>query len=292
MNQFLYFTLVGLGIGAIYGLVSLSIVLLFNGSGLFNFAQGDFVMIGAITAVVTLKSGLPYPVAIGLSVLLPVAISGVVGVMTYIPLKKGGYDIDVILLGTIGISIVLENGAALWAGAAYSLPSVTGGANLKMGALKLPIDYLVLMAAAVALFAIVRYVYSTTDLGLTLRAVSMDFEAAAATGVRTASALMLTWIFAGVVGGVGGVLIGTVTLVNAYMGLTLTINGLAGAVVGGLYSPFGALVGGVILGVGEAYAGAYGSSAVQQLIGPALILMVLLLRPTGLSKPSAVERRV
>lgn len=290
--NFIYFTLVGLGVGAIYGLVALSIVLLFNGSGLFNFAQGDFVMVGGMAAVVSLQAGLPYVLAIVVAVLVTAAVAAAVGVMTHAPLRKGRYDLDVILLGTIGVSIVLGNVVTLTENATYSLPSLTGGAALRLGTLSLPMDYVLLIGAAAAISAAIKAIYSFTNLGLMLRAVAMDFEAATVSGVRTGFVITLTWVMVGVVGGISGVLIGTVSSVTATMGIGLTLAGLAGAVMGGMHSSLGALLGGLVLGLGETYAGAYSSGALQQLIGPILILVILVLRPTGLTRVRIRQRKV
>ncbi len=283
MDQILYFLLIGLGIGAVYALAALSITLLFNGSGMLNFAQGDFLMVGALSTVVLLQQGLSYAEALAGAVLLTAVIAVAIGLLFSIPLREEGYDLDLVMLGSLGVSFVLSNAAAaLFGRATYSIPSPVVGSDLAIGSLRVPMHYFLLMATSGALYLVTRLIYGRTDLGLQLRAVALDTEAARYSGLSISRAVVLTWAIAGVAGGLGGVLIGSIAYVTPYIGLRLTIIGLAGAMIGGLHSPLGAMIGGLVIGTAEAFAGAALPGSLREVVAPCLIILVLILRPRGL----------
>lgn len=283
MEEIIYFLLIGLGVGSVYALATLSITLLFNGSGLLNFAQGEFLMVGALSAVALLQRGMPYSVAVVGAIVLTTLVAVLAGWLFSVPFRGEGYDVDLVTLGGLGLSIAFANAAAaLFGRATYSIPSPVASLSLPVGSLRVPAHYVVLMVVAGALYVVTRMVYDRTDLGLQLRAVALDVEAARYSGMRIWWAIILTWAMAGLAGGLGGVLVGSIAYVTPYFGLRLTIIGLAGAMIGGLHSPLGAMLGGLVIGVAEALASAHLPGSLREVVAPALILLVLLLRPRGL----------
>ena len=293
MTRELYFLLIGLGIGSVYALSALSITLLFKGSGLINMAQGEFMMVGALTAVLAVERGASYAVAVLLALVVTVVVSVLVGVLMAIPLRRPGFDIDLVILGTLGIAIVLSNAAAVVGGRDIDrLTSPVAGSSLRIGDLGVPAHYFLVIAGTAVFVALVGAVYQRTDLGLRLRAVALDTEAARSSGLAIGPSILATWVLTGVACGLGGALVGSIIYVNAYVGLALTITGLAGAMVGGLLSPVGAVFGGLIIGIAETFAGGYLSGSLREMVAPALIIVVLLLRPQGLFASRVAARAV
>lgn len=283
MEEILYFLLIGMGIGAVYAIASLSMILLFKGSGLFNWAQGDFLMAGSLSTVVLLQKGVPYMEALVMAVIITAVLAVGIGLLFSIPLRKEGYDLDLVMLGTLGIAFVLSNvAAAVFGRATYSIPSPLSGASIAIGSLQVPMHYLLLMSTSVLLYLASRLIYAWTDRGLQLRAVALDTEAARYSGVSISMAIILIWGISGIAGGLGGVLIGSVSYVTPYMGLRLTVMGCAGAMIGGLHSPLGAMIGGTIIGIAESFAGAFLPGALREMVAPCIILLVLILRPSGM----------
>jgi branched-chain amino acid transport system permease protein len=283
MEETLYFLLIGVGIGAVYAIAALSMTLLFNGSGLLNWAQGDFIMVGALSTVVLQNKGVPYLAALGAAVFITAVLAVGIGLLFSIPLRKEGYDLDLVMLAGLGVAFVLSNAAAaLFGRATYSIPSPLAGMDLAVGSLQVPMHYFLLIATAILLYVVSQLIYTRTDKGLLLRAVALDTEAARYSGVSISMAVVLIWAISGVAGGLGGVLIGSVSYVTPYMGLRLTVMGVAGAMIGGLYSPLGAMIGGMVIGVAESFAGAYFTGAIREIVAPCIIIMVLVLRPRGM----------
>lgn len=291
MEKEIYLLLIGLGVGSVYALSALGIVTLVNGSGLLNFGQGELMIIGALATSSAMGGGASYVVAALLGVGAVVIVSLVAGLLFATPLRRGGYDIDLVIIGTVGLAIFLQNGAGeMFGKQPIAIPSPLEGA-LSIGTLSVPYHYLLLIAAALVIYAAVHLLYTRTDFGLRMRAVSLDTEAARYSGLKIAPTVVSGWLIAGVVGSVGGILIASVATTSWVSGLNLTIAGFAAAMIGGLRSPRGAVLGGLLVGVAEMFSANYFDEAIRQSIAPGLILIILLLRPTGIVGDSAATIR-
>jgi branched-chain amino acid transport system permease protein len=161
-----------------------------------------------------------------------------------------------------------------------------------LGSFNISYDYFVLVVAAAALFAAFLYVYRRTDIGLQMRAMSADVDGARLSGVQVGHLTVVGWLFSGFVGYFAGLLLGTVILVSAAMGVPLTISGFAAAMIGGLKNPWGAVIGGVIIGMAETFAAGYLGTAARQSIAPLIIILVLLVLPRGILAARAKARVV
>lgn len=282
MDQEIYLLLVGVGVGCVYALGGLGIVTLFSGSGVLNFAQGELMVISALVTAVAIEDGVPYLLAIILAVGVVAVIGAVAGWLFSLPVRRASYDLDLVIVGTIGLAFFLSNAAGEVLGREPQLIESPLDGSLAIGDLSVPYHYLLLIAATVAVYFVVRAIYERSDLGLRLRAVALDTEAARLSGVRIGRTFVVTWVIASVVGAIGGALIASVSLVNSELGVPLTISGFAAAMIGGLRNPLGTLIGGILIGVAETYAATYLDEALRQAVPPAVILLVLLLRPSGL----------
>lgn len=283
MNQLLYFLLIGIGIGAVYSLGALGVVTLFTGSGIVNFAQGDLMVLGALCAATVLNTGHGYLWGMVVGVLVTGVVGAVLGGMFAIPLTRARYDIDVVVIGTLGVSITITSlNALVFGDRPERIASPLAGRFLSIGQFKVPMHYPLLLAVAVLVFLTVRWLYRHTDLGILLRATAASTQTAKDSGVRMAVMLAASWVVAGVVAAVAGVMVGSIVVISPHSSLTLGVNGFAAAIVGGLASPFGAIIGGLTIGVAESLSSGYLSDTARQAIAPTVLLVVLMLRPQGL----------
>jgi branched-chain amino acid transport system permease protein len=293
MTDLLYFTIIGLCIGCGYALVALGISTLFNGTGVLNFAQGDIVMLAALFVAVRTTAGQNYMAGFLEAVAIVLLASVLLGLLFVRPAVARRRDIDLIIVGTIGVSTVLTNLANNVLGSeTYDVTSPITAEGVTLASFRISFDYFAIVAAAGLLMAAFFVFYKKTDVGLQMRAMSADVDAARLSGVPVARLTVVGWVFAGVVGAFAGVLLGTVLLVSATMGVALTISGFAAAMIGGLRHPYGAVVGGVIIGLAENYAAGYLNTAARQAIAPLIIMAVLLVLPQGILAARGIKARV
>ncbi|MDW5328393.1 branched-chain amino acid ABC transporter permease [Plantactinospora sp. KLBMP9567] len=293
MTELLYFTIIGLCIGCGYALVALGISTLFNGTGVLNFAQGDIVMLAALFVAVRTTAGGGYLSGFLEAVAVVLVASVLLGLLFVRPAIARRRDIDLIIVGTIGVSTVLANLANNVLGSeTYRLASPVTAQAVKLESFSISFDYFAILLAAGLLMAAFFVFYRKTDVGLQMRAMSADVDAARLSGVQIARLTVVGWVFAGIVGVFAGVLLGTVLLVSASMGVALTISGFAAAMIGGLRHPYGAVLGGVIIGLAENYAAGYLNTAARQAIAPLIIMAVLLVLPQGILAGRGAKARV
>lgn len=293
MTAFVYFTIIGLCVGCGYALVALGISTLFNTTGVLNFAQGDVIMLAALFVAVQTTGGDSYPAAF-LQAFAIVLLAGVViGLLFVRPAVARTRDIDLIIVGTIGLSTVLANLANNLLGSeTYRLRSPITAHAIELESFSISYDYFAIILAAGLLVGAFLWFYKRTDVGLQMRAMAVDVDAARLSGVQVARLTVTGWVFASVVGAFAGVLLGTVLLVSASMGVALTISGFAAAMIGSLRNPYGAVLGGVIIGLAEHYAAGYLGTAARQAIAPLIIVGVLLVLPQGILAARRAKARV
>lgn len=283
MSQLLYFLLIGIGIGAVYSLAALGIVTLFSGSGIVNFAQGDLMVLGALCAATVVNAGHGYVWGMLAGVVVTAVAGAALGGMFAIPLTRARYDIDVVVIGTLGVSITLTSlNALVFGDRPERIESPVAGHFVSIGQFKVPFQYPLLFAVGIAVFVAVRWLYRHTDLGIQLRAMAASTQTAKDSGVRMATMLAASWIVAGVVAAIAGVMVGSVVVISPHSSLTLGVNGFAAAIVGGLSNPLGAIIGGLTIGVAESLSSGYLNDTARQAIAPTVLLTVLMLRPQGL----------
>lgn len=288
-SQFLQFLFSGLTVGATYALSALGFSIIYNASGVINFAQGEFIMLGGMAAVALTALGLPLPLAI----VLAVAIAAVVGMMVerFAIEPAGKADVVSLIIITIGASLVIRGLVQLTLGkGTHSLPPFSGDAPLAiLGATLLPQSLWVTGIAAIAV-ALLAFFFGRTRQGKAMLATSHNRLAAELMGISTRSVLLLSFLLAGTLGAVGGVLVAPITYTSYDVGIMLGLKGFVAATLGGLGSGMGAVAGGLLLGVLEAMTAGYISSAYKDAMPFVLILFVLFFMPRGLFGSKAIER--
>lgn len=289
LEQLLQFLITGVTVGSTYALVGLGFAIIYNASDVVNFSQGEFVMIGAMSAISLLAVGVPYFAAL----LGAVAIAVCVGMMLQkfaIQPAKGASVVTMIII-TIGASIFLRGAALLvWGKDFHALPPFTGEEPIRVaGATVLP-QSLWVMGVTVVLVLLVRYFFTRTELGKAVLACSYNKTAAHLVGINVNLMLLMAFAISAFLGGTAGLLIAPITFMSYDAGIMLALKGFSAAIIGGMGNPMGAVAGGVLLGVLESFGTGLISSGYKDAIAFIIILMVLFFKPSGLFGKRSAER--
>ena len=272
----------GLAVGSIYSLVALGFVLIIRATNVVNFAQGDFAMLGAF-AMMTMLTVLKLPY--WLSFLLALAVMTVFGVIfnygVYYPLRNRSFL--PVIISTLGASIFLQNTVlAVFGPQAQPLEKVFKSSGFEVGGVFLDSQYLVILAVTVVAVAFQYFLFEHTLLGKKLQATSQDKNMARLLGIPVAWMIAITFIYSATLGGLAGILIGPVLFVSIGMGSIIALKAFSATIIGGFGDVTGAIVGGLLLGVVESFAGAYISVPYKDAFGFLLLFIFLLFRPQGI----------
>jgi branched-chain amino acid transport system permease protein len=289
LAEFLQFAFSGFTVGAIYALVALGFTLIYNSSDVVNFAQGEFVMLGGMVTVFAAAAGVPLPVA----ALVAIVVASAVGMLLYwlaIAPARNASPVTLIII-TIGASILLRGIAATAFDKNYhSLPSFISGVPLSVGGAALLPQSLVVMSG-VALVVILLWAFLTrTLMGKAMLATAANRLAARLVGINTSTVVALSFVISAAIGAFGGILAAPITLTNYDVGTMLALKGFAAAMLGGMGNPLGAVAGGLLLGLLEAFSAGYISSQYKDAVAFVVILLVLFTMPQGLFGTSKIER--
>ena len=288
MQEFLEFTLGGIAVGMIYAAIALSLVLVWRGTRVLNYSQGGMAMFTTYVAWLVIRdtgnywAGFFAALAAGLVLGAILEYSVVRRTMGKAPLNS--------VIVTIGLLILLEGLAGIIYGGQYrSFPVAFSDRGLKVGSVGLGISSsdlftaAAVLAAALALFLVFEY----TPVGLRLRATAFSPGVARLLGVRIGRVLTLGWALAGLFGALAGVLVTPSTFLYPNSMDSIFVLGFTAAVIGGLDSPVGAVIGGVLLGVVLSYAGGYLGGNLVLVYGLVVLVLVLMVRPSGLFSRAA-----
>jgi branched-chain amino acid transport system permease protein len=290
MQQFVNTTLTGIGQGAIYAAFALALVLIWRSTRVVNFAQGAMAMFTTYLALVVIERGAPYWVA-----LLVALAGGLVlgaGVERLVVRRVAGNEMAAVIV-TLGLFVAFQAVASILFGATFkSFPAPVGLQGFTIGATTVaftPFTVFILVSVGVVLAGLVA-LFRFTNVGLRMRATAFSPEVSRLLGVPVGRMLTLGWALAALVGSLAGLLIAGGSLVYpAYMD-TVIVYGFVAAVLGGLDSPGGAVVGGLAIGLGLSYVTGYLGSELVPLAALAALVAVLLVRPQGLFARAAARR--
>ncbi|BDU58895.1 branched-chain amino acid ABC transporter permease [Limnohabitans sp. MORI2] len=289
LSQFLQFLFSGITVGATYALAALGFTLIYNASNVINFAQGEFIMLGGMLAVLFAQMGLPLPVVLVLAIVIP-ALVGILMEKIAIEPVKGADTVSLIII-TIGASLVIRGLIQVWLGkGTFSLPAFSGDAPIHiLGATLLPQSLWVLAVTALLVTAL-WYFFSHTLTGKAMLATSFNRTAAELVGINTNFVLFLSFAMSAGLGAVGGILVTPITMTSYDVGIMLGLKGFVAAVVGGLGNGLGAVLGGLLVGILEAMGAGYISSAYKDAVPFVLILFILFFMPRGLFGGKSTDR--
>jgi branched-chain amino acid transport system permease protein len=290
LNQTLQFVISGLATGAIYALIGLSFAIIFNSTGIINFAQGEFVMLGGVLAIFSITAlKLPIPIA----VVVAVAGTTVVGVvferLAIRPLKNAT-PLALIII-TIGASILIRGVVMLlWGKDTQALPSFSGNTPINIvGATLLP-QHLWIFGVTLLVIIGSRLFFHHTISGKAMRACSFNRRAANLVGISVGRMVLLSFVISSALGSLAGVIIAPLTMTSYDVGIMLGLKGFCAAIMGGMGSGLGTVLGGLILGVLESLGAGLISSGYKDSIDFFILLLILFIRPQGLFKKGETDR--
>ena len=291
MQEFVEFTLGGVAFGMIYAAIALALVLIWRGTRILNYSQGGMAMFTSYVALIVVNHTGNYWEGFVLALISGLLLGAVLErlVVRHVENKP---PLNAVVV-TIGLLIFLEGLAGIIYGGQFrSFPPAFSIVGLTLGSTALGVSRNdvftagAVLAAALLLAALFRF----TAVGLRLRATAFDANVARLLGVRIGRVLTLGWALAGLIGALAGVLVSPQTFLYPNSMDSIFVLGFTAAVIGGLESPVGAVVGGVLLGVALNLAGGYLGSDLVPLFGLAVLVLVLMVRPSGLFSTTSVRR--
>ncbi|EME69269.1 branched-chain amino acid ABC transporter, permease component (LivH-like) protein [Paramagnetospirillum caucaseum] len=287
--EFIQFILSGITLGATYTLAALGFSMIFNASGVINFAQGEFIMIGGMCASVLVSAGIPLPLAC----IVGVMAAGLIGYLMERLAVGQCRDAEVatLILVTIGVSMIVRGLTEIFFGKAnHGLPHFSSDKPIEIaGATILPQSLWVLAVSALIVVGL-KLFFSRTQLGKGMLAASYDRLAAQLVGIDVRRVLTLSFILSALIGAFGGILVTPISTVAYDTGIMLGLKGFVAATLGGLGSGSGAVFGGLLLGLVEALTAGYVSSAYKDAVPFVMVFIVMVLRPQGLLGAKPTDR--
>jgi branched-chain amino acid transport system permease protein len=283
--------LAGVAQGCVYALVALGFVLIYKATETVNFAQGDLMMLGgffALTASVIL--GWPYWATIAFAVVAMAAVGMLIERVVLRPVL--GQPAFTVVMITIGVGYVLRGAVTMvpgWGSDTYTFPTPFADATFTLGEVIFAVQQVAVIVMTAALVALLYLFFRFSKLGVAMQATSQNQLAAAYMGIPVRRVNMMIWGLSAGVAAFAGILLAPVTFVHSNMGF-IGLKAFPAAVVGGFGSVPGAIVGGLIIGVVEAFAGRYLPEGFKDVAAYVVVLAVLLVRPSGIFGETARKK--
>ncbi len=287
--EFRQLLLAGLTNGSIYALIAIGFTIIYNATDIINFAQGEFAMLGALIAVALVSLGLPILPAAVLAVAAVTAISAMFELSTF-HLMKSPSVINMIII-TIGASILFK-GVAMIISKKQDFPMepFSGTKPIQLGDASITPQYLWVMGATLVAVIVLHEFYSRTVTGKAMRACAHSPRASLLMGISVRRMVLLTFALSGALGAIAGVVITPIYIANYLMGKYIGLKGFCSAILGGIGSIYGAVVGGLTIGVLESMFAGYLSSGYKDALAFIVLLLVLFVRPQGMMGEREEER--
>jgi len=292
VDKFLQYSLTGLSAGSLYALVALGVVLIYRSTRVLNFAHGDLATLGTFVAFSLLSDKFSFPVALVLSLAAGAAVGIAFYFVVLVKAQRRGANLLGMIILTLGLSLIIQ-GLVVWKWGAepVALPfPISDTKTYKMGAVVVSQLSLATMAAGLIGSLLLYLLVQRTRLGLAMRATSENVMAAQTLGIPTRMVLSVSWGVASALGVVAGIFLAPALLLDPFFMLDPFLKGFAAAVLGGLNSLPGAVLGALILGVAESLTGAYLTIQFKNTLAFVIIIVVLLIRPEGLLGKEFKER--
>jgi branched-chain amino acid transport system permease protein len=292
MTKFINLTLAGISDGAIYGALALALVLIWRATRIVNFAQGAMLMITTFIASAVISATGSYPLGFAVALTSGLILGAVVERLLIRPIESAP-PLNAVIV-TLGLyTLLIAVAGMIWGNTPRAFPAAFSLRGYKVGGTTLLFTandtFIVLVVLAVAV--LLALLFRGTSLGLQMRASAFAPEVARLLGIRVGRMLTLGWALAAVAGSLAGVLVAPSVFLGPNTFDPILISGFVAAVLGGLDSPPGAVIGGLALGLALSYVAGYEGSALVPLAALVILVVVLMVRPTGLFS-AAKERRV
>ncbi len=277
--------IIGLTEGSIYIMVALGIVIVYKCTKVVNLIQGEFVVLGGLLLATLTKQGLSIPLSFILSILVVGVIGGLVGYFCFRPFLAKNIDTGVIVIATVGISMLFKMSMGLiWGKLPLNVPSFSDADTIRYSGLSLNPQVIWLTIITIIAFLAVLYFLDKTLYGKVFRGCSENRFYARLLGIKDDRMILVAVIISALLGAVGGATISPISYANYDMGILYSVNGFIAAVIGGLEKPMGALYGGLLMGLLSAFSAGLLGSGVRDVLIVAILIIVLIIKPTGLYK--------
>ncbi len=281
-SQAIQILFAGLTLGSVYALVAFGLALVYRATSILNVAQGDFSMLGGMTAIfLAVGLGFPIPAAIAGALLFVIVMALLVERFAIRPAAH--FPMLILVIVTVALSMSLQGLAlVLWGRDSFSLPAFLGGTPVSfLGAAILPQAIGVLAVCGVVSLGFWAF-FDRTMVGIAMRASAENPLAASLIGIDPRRMTMLAFVLSGSVGAIAGILVAPIVFMSFMVGITFTVKGFVAAVVGGINNNLGVVVGGLTLGLLESLIAGIFPSLYKDVITLGLLVVLLCLRPTGI----------
>ena len=289
MDLFIQLTLTGLTNGAILAMAALGFVLIYKSSDVINFAQGEFLLIGAYVIYgMVVQVGLVWPLGLFLTVLVAIALGVVVERLVLRPMI--GEPIISVIMITIGLSSLLRAlVSTIWGNQPKAFPAFIPSEPVKIHNATIGADRLWAIAVSVVMLGLFTFFFQRFREGIAMRAVADDQQAALSMGISVKKVFAWAWSIAAISAAIGGALVANIVGVSGELsGFGLRVFPVV--ILGGLDSIPGAVVGGIIIGLLETYTGGYIGQGLNQILPFVILIIILMVRPYGLFGQEIIER--
>jgi branched-chain amino acid transport system permease protein len=289
-DQIVQYTLSGLSNGAIYALIGFGFAIIYNATGIINFAQGEFVMLGGMLTIFLLGAcGLPLVPAIILAIALSTVTGFVFERLAIRPLKNAS-PLGLVII-TIGASILIRGAAMLiWGKDTHTLPAFSGNEPLHiLGATMLPQNFWI-VGVTVVIIAASKFCFHYSIFGKAMRACAFNSQAAGLVGISVKTMVLLSFMISSAIGSLAGIIIAPLTMTSYDVGIMLGLKGFCAAIIGGMSSGLGTVIGGLLLGILESLGAGLISAGYKDAIAFIILLCILFFRPEGIFGRKETER--
>ena len=273
----------GIVLGSLYVLVALGLTLIYGVLVQINFAHADFVTLGAFSAYFFMHVlGGSYLASIGVALVVGAALGWLINVAIFAPLRRRGNEL-LPLIATIGVSVMLQNAMlSLFGPVPYAFETPYSQQVFRVAGTFFTMQSIIIIAVSTATIALLYAFMKFTFLGKALRAVSQDRETAGLMGINPNQLIMLTFVLASALAGMGGAMLAPVLVLTPFAGASVIVKAFAIVIIGGFGNMQGTILAGILVGVIEAFTVQYLGSGLIDLVVFVMLLVMLALRPTGL----------
>jgi len=288
-QQLFQYILSGLANGAIYGLIGFGFAIIHNATGIINFAQGEFVMLGGMFTVFFLSLSLPLIPAMVLAILLSTIIGLSFERLALRPLKNAK-PLTMIII-TIAASILIRGLAMLaWGKDTHALPAFTGSEPLRIAQATILPQHIWIFIIAILIIVANKIFFSYSIIGKAMRACAFNRQAASLVGINVKTMVLFSFIISAAIGSMAGIIIAPLTMTAFDVGIMLGLKGFCAVIIGGMTSGLGTVMGGLLLGLLESLGAGYLSASYKDAIAFIILLLILFFRPEGLFGKRETER--
>lgn len=289
-RQLFQYILSGLSNGAIYALIGFGFAIIHNATGIINFAQGEFVMLGGMLTLFFLVF-LNIPLIP--SIVLAIFVSTIIGILferlAIRPLKDAK-PLSLVII-TIGASILIRGMAMLvWGKDTHALPPFSGNEPLSIAGATIMPQHLWIFFIAVLIIAANKIFFNYSIVGKAMRACAYNSQAASLVGINVKTMVLLSFVISSAIGSMAGIIIAPLTMTSYDVGIMLGLKGFCAVIIGGMSSGLGTIMGGLLLGLLESLGAGYISASYKDAIAFIILLLILFIRPEGLFRAKETER--